>query len=127
MVYGGTPEVAIELALECCEIVASDMLVTEVISKLKLKTDAPYRWLNPIKSNIEKVCKIVDIGEPPNVVRDPKDNHIIAAAVQGRCEYIVTGDNDLLDLGSLGPITMISPSDFIAFMKIDQLGFTMFS
>ena len=36
----------------------------------------------------------------PLRVRDPKDEHILAAALGGKADYIVTGDDDLLALGA---------------------------
>jgi predicted nucleic acid-binding protein len=32
------------------------------------------------------------------VIRDKNDRHILASATEGKCEYIVTGDKDLLVL-----------------------------
>ena len=34
----------------------------------------------------------------PVHVRDPKDDHLLAAALGGQADYLVTGDRDILDL-----------------------------
>jgi putative PIN family toxin of toxin-antitoxin system len=34
------------------------------------------------------------------VVRDETDNRVLEAAIEGAADYIVSGDDDLLDLGS---------------------------
>lgn len=34
-------------------------------------------------------------------VRDPDDRHVLAAATASKCRYIVTGDRDLLVLGTV--------------------------
>lgn len=47
------------------------------------------------------------------VVRDSTDNKIIEAAVEGKCEYIVTGDKDLLVLGKYKNIKIVSPKEFL--------------
>lgn len=44
-----------------------------------------------------------DPEDPPSVVRDPDDDYLIALAVSGRAEAIVTGDRDLLDAENLQP------------------------
>ncbi len=49
----------------------------------------------------------------PSVVRDKKDNHVIAAAVAERCTYIITGDKDLLELESYHDIAIIRPTEFL--------------
>lgn len=40
---------------------------------------------------------------PPAVVRDPNDDYLIALAIAGNADAIVTGDRDLLDHPNLHP------------------------
>jgi len=47
------------------------------------------------------------------VCRDPKDDPFIACAVEGQASYLVTGDDDLLSMGSYRGITMIRAYDFV--------------
>jgi len=47
------------------------------------------------------------------VCRDPDDDHILAAAISGKCDGIITGDKDLLVLKSYEGIEILSPRDFI--------------
>lgn len=49
----------------------------------------------------------------PGASRDPKDDKFLACAVEGEADYIVSGDNDLLELGSFRGIPVIRPHDFI--------------
>ena len=45
----------------------------------------------------------VDLVEPaeiPRVVRDPDDDHVLACALAANTEWIVSGDRDLLDIGT---------------------------
>src|SRR5215213_8989404 len=46
------------------------------------------------------------------VVRDPNDDMIIAAAVDGRADTIVSRDKDLLSLGTFRGVSIISPETF---------------
>lgn len=47
------------------------------------------------------------------VCRDPDDDNILAAAVSGKCECIITGDKDLLVLNAYQGVRIVSPRDFI--------------
>jgi putative PIN family toxin of toxin-antitoxin system len=41
--------------------------------------------------------------------RDPDDDWILATAIAGRAEVIVTGDGDLLDLGAFEGVAILTP------------------
>jgi putative PIN family toxin of toxin-antitoxin system len=45
-------------------------------------------------------------------LRDPKDSPMLACAVEGQADCIVTGDRDLLDLGQFRDIPLVSPAAF---------------
>ncbi|MGQ0735850.1 MAG: putative toxin-antitoxin system toxin component, PIN family [Acidobacteriota bacterium] len=43
------------------------------------------------------------------VVRDPDDRWIVASAVAGRADVLVTGDQDLLATAARAPLTILNP------------------
>ncbi len=47
-------------------------------------------------------------------LRDPKDGIVLAAALAGDAEVIVTGDQDLLVLGRFEGVEILTPTDFVA-------------
>ena len=47
------------------------------------------------------------------VCRDSDDDDILAAAVSGKCDCLVTGDKDLLVLREFRSCRILSPSDFL--------------
>jgi putative PIN family toxin of toxin-antitoxin system len=49
----------------------------------------------------------------PGASRDPKDDKFLACAVEGEADYLVTGDADLLDLGSIQGIPIVRARDFV--------------
>jgi uncharacterized protein len=51
--------------------------------------------------------------ESINVVRDPKDNRIIAAAIACNADVVVTNDKDLLTLREFRGIPFVTASDFL--------------
>jgi predicted nucleic acid-binding protein len=46
------------------------------------------------------------------VCRDQDDDAVLATAVAGYCDCIITGDNDLLDLNQYSGIVILKPADF---------------
>ena len=50
----------------------------------------------------------------PSISRDPDDDRVIACAVAGRADVIVSGDNDLLDLEQVGGIPILTAAQFLA-------------
>lgn len=60
------------------------------------------------------------IGMPaqvPRICRDPADDWVIACAVAGGADVIVSGDRDLLDLGQVGQIRVLSARQFLALLQ----------
>lgn len=51
------------------------------------------------------------------IVRDPGDNKIIAAAIEGNADYIVSRDRDLLDLNDYQRIKIIKPEEFMKILR----------
>ncbi len=53
-------------------------------------------------------------------LRDPKDAHILAAAVATHCDLIVTHDKDLLNMGAVEGIRITKPSEALRILGIDK-------
>jgi putative PIN family toxin of toxin-antitoxin system len=58
--------------------------------------------------------KSVDITTQVEACRDPDDNIILALAVDGKADIIVSGDKDLLDLHPFRGIPILKPAEFLA-------------
>ncbi|MBD2176679.1 putative toxin-antitoxin system toxin component, PIN family [Pseudanabaena sp. FACHB-1998] len=56
--------------------------------------------------------ELVTIEETVTVCRDPKDDKFLELAVNGKADYLITGDKDLLVLHPFRDIEIINPSDF---------------
>ncbi len=50
---------------------------------------------------------------PEAVPADPKDNAILACALEGKATYIISGDEHLLNLGRYRGIRILTPRDFV--------------
>jgi len=53
----------------------------------------------------------------PGVTRDAKDDAVVACAVEGQADYIVSGDRDLLALGEYQGIRVITPRQFVELLS----------
>lgn len=51
---------------------------------------------------------------------DPDDAAVLEAATEGQADYIVTGDRDLLDLGSYRGIRIVTPAVFLAILAAEK-------
>jgi uncharacterized protein len=49
----------------------------------------------------------------PRTARDPRDDHILACAVEGHADYLITGDRDLLHIERFRDIPIVSPATYI--------------
>jgi putative PIN family toxin of toxin-antitoxin system len=54
------------------------------------------------RSEVEAVSDMVTPVEIPNVCRDPDDDEILAIAIAGNADAVVTGDSDLLAIRRYG-------------------------
>ncbi len=52
--------------------------------------------------------------------RDSKDNQVLEAAISGRADVIVSGDDDLLVLNPFEDIPIVVPYDFLALLDQDH-------
>jgi putative PIN family toxin of toxin-antitoxin system len=62
--------------------------------------------------SIERPSQLVQ-----SVCRDPDDDAILACALEGRADYLVTGDVDLLELKFFKGIRIVTPRDFELLFK----------
>ncbi len=56
------------------------------------------------------------VAEPPErewITEDPADNKFIACAISLEAEFIISGDQHLRSLKSIGRIRILSPSEFL--------------
>lgn len=77
----------------------------------------PVQELQRIVKELTNVSLIVLGKIGIEVVRDPDDNKIISAALEGKADYIVSRDRDLLDLKEYQGIKIITPEKFMGILR----------
>lgn len=69
------------------------------------------------------LSEVVELPETiPQICRDPDDDRIIACAVVGGAEVIVSGDDDLLVLDRVGEVVVVSPAQLLARIEGQERG-----
>ena len=56
--------------------------------------------------------EFVKVKSDINVCRDLKDNFLLSLSVDSQANYLITGDNDLLELKNFGKTIILTISDF---------------
>jgi uncharacterized protein len=77
----------------------------------KIPLEVLEEFVATIKAFSEEIGRITD--PIPAVTRDPKDDYLLAYALVGSADYLVTGDDDLLALdGTIQELRILSPRQF---------------
>lgn len=117
--HGGNAEKVVVYCLNSCSVVVSEEIVMELQLLLRDRLKVPYRWLNEVMSQIRTLCEVMpshDGRTLETVIRDPKDAHVVAAAILGECNVLVTGDSDFLELDN-APVLVVGPADFLKLVR----------
>jgi len=87
--------------------------------KFAARLAAIGKTANSIITNYRAITELVTPAEiPSDAVRDPKDLPVLACAVGGKADFIVSGDNDLLVLATYQNIAILSAAQFLE--RIDE-------
>ncbi|MFH1849348.1 MAG: putative toxin-antitoxin system toxin component, PIN family, partial [archaeon] len=68
---------------------------------------------NNVISLIITIAELVEINNNLKMTRDRTDNKIIESALEGKADFIITGDKDLLVLKKYANIIIVKANDFI--------------
>jgi len=113
--WGGPPGAVLDAALDGrFEIVTSPTLLDELRRVLN------YPKLQEVVGDADELVKFLALAavlvtptETVTISRDPDDDRLIEAALAANADVIVTGDQDLLTLGSIGQIQVLTPREFV--------------
>jgi putative PIN family toxin of toxin-antitoxin system len=95
-------------------LITSDFILNETLEKLTEKFGYAADLADEAVGLLRSRMKLVSAAKlEREVCRDPDDDNILAAAVSGKCDCIITGDKDLLVLKAYEGVKILSPRDFI--------------
>jgi putative PIN family toxin of toxin-antitoxin system len=107
-------------------LLAPAPLIEEFTQKISHK---PYLNKRITVEEVGVLCALIEaVADPLSALqksvsittRDPKDDYLLAYAQAGQADYLVTGDADLLVLGQVGPVRIVSPAAFAALLSTDE-------
>jgi putative PIN family toxin of toxin-antitoxin system len=93
---------------ELLEVTARPKLVQKLIVEDKTE----------LTDLIMKYGVLIKLERPiPAISRDPKDDMYLSCALVADCDFIVTGDNDLLCLKTHSRAKIVSPAEFLGILE----------
>ena len=113
MVAKGLCHEVVVRGLGSCTVVASQPLLDELEHTLRAKFTlgpASIAFLEQLRLRV-RIVEPAPVSTP--VSRDADDDMVLAAAIGADAALIVTGDQDLLVIGTYHGIDIVSPRDFL--------------
>ena len=112
VLFGGTSRILLIQATRGeVDLVTSPALLDELEDVLVEKFEFSREAARATRSEVESLADIVEAVNVPRICRDPDDDQVLATAVLGIVDAIVTGDEDLLVLKSHEGIDIVTPGD----------------
>lgn len=96
-----------------CVPFSGDWILGEVEEKMHSKFGATARAAVKYAGYVRDVTRNVVLhSSPPQICRDADDDNVLALAVEAKCEFIITGDKDLLVLDGHDGMRIVTPRAF---------------
>lgn len=108
------------LISEEARLLFSEELIAEIrqtITKPKLKKYFQNNALEEMLSTFEPFIDLIEVESVVNICRDTKDNFLLALAKDGKADYLLTGDKDLLEMKKFGKTVIVMIGTFMNEVK----------
>lgn len=100
------------------EAVTCIELLEELAGKLELKLGFSSEQSAETLADYLSFLRVVGIPNALNAVpRDPDDNAVLECALEGNAKFVVSGDNDLLELKKFHDIEIVRASEFLEILS----------
>nr|MBI1230562.1 putative toxin-antitoxin system toxin component, PIN family [Cytophagales bacterium] len=86
----------------------------EVSERPKFKRFFKKSDIKTLLTQIETLGELIKVKSKIDECRDPKDNFLLSLSVDGKADFLVTGDSDLLVLGKIENTKIVSWTEFIS-------------
>lgn len=111
-----TPADALRKVLQTGILVTNRSMMLEMAQVFQRSKFDRYATIQMRRDFLNLVLDKADIapdGIPVSACRDPRDNHVLEAAVNGAADTIITGDTDLLVLSPFHSVRILTPGDYL--------------
>jgi uncharacterized protein len=108
---------AVGRAVATGQLVVSEATMEELSTVLGRPKFDPYLSIGDRQEFIRllgRVAEMIPIVRVVRACRDPGDDKFLEVAVNGRADFIITGDRDLLELNPFMAIAIVSPAAYLA-------------
>jgi len=103
------------------KLILTDSIIDEFHDVVQRKKFRKYATIKDAKDFIretKKISEMVNVESNFQVIKeDPDDNMILNAAYDGKADYIVTGDHDLLGLKEFEGIGIVTVDKMLRILK----------
>jgi len=120
LIFTGKPSEVLELFIKGeIEVYISPFILKELEGILRKKFEWNEKQLQKILDKIKKKAVIVQPETKISIIKAKKDdNRILECGVDGRVQYIISGDKrHILPLKNFRGIKILSPSEFLGRFK----------
>ncbi len=103
----------LRLVLSEHALITGDVVLRELARVLSNRIRLPKARIDEIVAFLREFEVVPKPRVPsPIAVRDEDDRWVLASAVSGAADVLVTGDRDLLDVAGKAPIKIVDPRGF---------------
>jgi putative PIN family toxin of toxin-antitoxin system len=94
-------------------LITGDVVLTELRKAVERRIKLPAATIEDILALLREQDVVPKPGKPSDLpIRDPDDRWILASAMAGRADALVTEDRDLLDVAGSAPLPVLDPRAF---------------
>lgn len=116
LIPASVPDRAFAGAIRAAQVMISPLTLKELSEVLARPRIAKY--IDPddrddVLNSLSQRAHSIDPTVSIQACRDPKDDKFLELAVAGQADYIVSGDDDLLDLNPFQGVEILSPAEFL--------------
>ncbi len=95
------------------ELLVGEVVLDELRRVLKSKLHLPAALAGDIEDLLRDHEVVPKPARPASItLRDPADRWIVASALAGHADVLITGDRDLLDVADVLPLPVLDPRGF---------------
>ena len=86
---------------------------SQVIRRPKFENYVSTKQTNDYLAFLQQKFEVIEILSEVQVCRDSDDDFLLALAQDGKADYLITGDNDLLVLSQFGQTRIVNLTTFL--------------